>query len=106
MATDVAVHFETQGGTLVSQALSYNSEQFCWELRFLGAEESLTWRSGRLLNEKDEDVVPESSWLDMTTQNREMLLAITAGEPGEFDIQSVLPSMEVLHEAERSAQAG
>ena len=99
-------HFEAGPGTLVSQALSYNSEQFCWELRFLGAEESLTWRNGRLLNEKDEDVVPESSWLDMTAQNREMLHAIASGEPGEFDIQSVLPCMEVLHEAEKSARAG
>jgi 2-hydroxy-4-carboxymuconate semialdehyde hemiacetal dehydrogenase len=106
MATDAALHFEAGQGTLVSQALSYNSEQFCWELRFLGAEESLTWRNGRLLNEKDEDVVPEASWLDMTTQNREMLHAITSGEPGEFDIQSVLPSMQVLHEAETSARAG
>jgi 2-hydroxy-4-carboxymuconate semialdehyde hemiacetal dehydrogenase len=105
MATDLAIHFEAGAGTLVSQALSYNSEQFCWELRFLGAEESLTWRNGRLLNERDEDVVPESSWLDMTPQNREMLHAIAAGEPGDFDIQSVLPCMEVLHEAEKSAQA-
>jgi 2-hydroxy-4-carboxymuconate semialdehyde hemiacetal dehydrogenase len=105
MATDVALHFEAGQGTLVSQALSYNSEQFCWELRFLGAEESLTWRNGRLLNEKDEDVVPETSWLDMSTQNREMLHAITSGTPGEFDIQSVLHSMQVLHEAEVSAKA-
>jgi 2-hydroxy-4-carboxymuconate semialdehyde hemiacetal dehydrogenase len=106
MATDVAIHFEAGQGTLISQALSYNSEQFCWELRFLGAEESLMWRNGRLLNEKDEDVVPESSWLDMTTQNGEMLHAITAGEPSDFDIQSMLPCMEVLHEAETSAGAG
>jgi 2-hydroxy-4-carboxymuconate semialdehyde hemiacetal dehydrogenase len=105
MATDVAIHFEAGGGTLVSQALSYNSEQFCWELRFLGAEESLTWRNGRLLNEKDEDVVPESSWLDMTLQNSEMLHAIVSGEPGAFDIECVLPCMEVLHEAETSAHA-
>jgi len=106
MATDVAIHFEAGQGTLVSQALSYNSEQFCWELRFLGAEESFTWRNGRLLNEKDEDVVPESSWLDMTMQNREMLNAIRTGGPSDFDIESMLPCMEVLHEAEKSAKSG
>src|SRR5947208_12031302 len=76
MATDVSLHFRTPSNQLVSLALTYNTEQFCWELRCHGDEDTLTFRNGDLLNEKDEAVVPHRSWLDLTAQNQQMLATL------------------------------
>ena len=104
MAMDVSIHFRTEARQLVTQALTYNADELCWELRFFGDEEVLTFRNGRLFNEKKEDVVPQASWLDLIPQNRQMLAAIREGDPSDYDIESVLPAMEVLQQAQSSAE--
>ena len=103
MAMDVSIQFRTAQQQVVTQALTYNAEEMCWELRFLGDEDVLIFDTGRLLNEKHEDLIPEASHLDLVSQNSKMLAALRDGTPGDYEIESVLPAMRVLHDAERSA---
>lgn len=105
MPMETCVHFRTSSNQLVAHALSYNTEGLCWELRCIGEEDVLTYRNGKLLNEKNEDVVPEASWIDLIPQNRQMLATLTRGEPSDYDISSVLAPMKVLHHAQLSAAA-
>jgi 2-hydroxy-4-carboxymuconate semialdehyde hemiacetal dehydrogenase len=103
MAMDASVHFQTTKQQLVTHALTYNAEQICWEVRFMGDQDTLTYRNGRLLNEDNEQVVPESYWADLVQQNKAMLASIQAGAPSDFDVAAVLPAMKVLQEAQSSA---
>jgi 2-hydroxy-4-carboxymuconate semialdehyde hemiacetal dehydrogenase len=103
MAMDLVVQFRTAAEQLVTHSLTYNTEAFCWELRFMGDEETLTYHNGQLLNEKNVQVIPESYWVDLVQQNLEMLTSISEGSPSEFDVESVLPAMKVLDQAQSSA---
>lgn len=105
MIMDATVHFSSGEKQLVTHALTYNTEQLIWEVRFVGREETLTYRNSRLLNEKGDQVVPERSWVDLVLQNKEILDSIDRGVPSDYDLTSVLASMRVLHEAEISAIA-
>jgi 2-hydroxy-4-carboxymuconate semialdehyde hemiacetal dehydrogenase len=99
MAMDVSLHYSI-GDQLFTHALTYNTEQFMLELRFIGDEHVLTYRNGQLLDGEARPVLPEFSWLDLTVQDGEMLATLSAGQETEFDIDSVLPTMEVLHSAD------
>ena len=104
MALDVGVQMVAAGGELITQALTYNLEQLTWRLQFIGLEDVLTCIDGRLTNEAGEELVPETSLVDLTVQNRELLHAWRSGEKCEYDLASVLPTMEVLGRAQRSAE--
>jgi len=101
---DAVVHFRTSEKQLVTHSLTYNTEQLCWEVRFIGSDKSLTYLNGHLLDEKGEPVLPESSWLDLLPQNRDILKGVQRGAPSDYDVASVLAPMRVLHEAELSAK--
>ncbi len=49
---DVSLHFRTNSHQLVTQSLTCNTEQLCWELRFIGDEDVLAFRNGRFFNEQ------------------------------------------------------
>jgi 2-hydroxy-4-carboxymuconate semialdehyde hemiacetal dehydrogenase len=103
MALDLGIQMSAAGGELITQALSYNVEQSLWRLQFIGHEDVLTFENGRLTNEAGQVLVPEPPANDLTQQNRELLEASQSGEPCEFDLAGVLPTMEVLDRAQRSA---
>ena len=105
MIMDASVHFCTDKRQLVSNALTYNTGQFCWEVHFMGDEESLIYKNGRLSDEEGVQVIRESSWVDLVPQDKEMLESIAQGTPSEYDINTVLAPMKVLHQAEVSAAA-
>ena len=104
MALDVGVQMVAAGGELITQALTYNLEQLTWQLQFIGLEDVLTYNRGRLTNEAGEELVPKAALDDLTVQNRELLHAWRSGEECEYDLSSVLPTMEVLGRAQRSAE--
>jgi hypothetical protein len=54
MAMDVSQHFHTASSQLVTQSLTYNAEQLCWELRFIGDEDVLTFRNGQFFNDENQ----------------------------------------------------
>lgn len=103
MVLDVGVQMLTRGGELITHSLSYNVEQPVWQLQFIGHEDTLTFLNGRLTNEAGEELVPELPTGDLTAQNRELLHAFRSGEASEFDLSSLLATMEVLSRAQTSA---
>ena len=96
----------TTDGVLITQSLSYNVEQSVWRLQFIGHEDVLTFEDGRLTNEAGQEIVPQTPLADLRAQNRELLHAFGSGEKCEYDLASVLASMEVLGCADRSADDG
>ena len=104
MALDVGVQMVAAGGELITQSLTYNLERLAWRLQFIGHEDVLTYDSGRLTNEAGEVLVAETPLDDLTEQNRELLHAWRSSEPCEYDLGSVLPTMEVLGRAQASAE--
>ena len=104
MPLDVGVQMTTADGVLVAQSLTYNTEQSEWRLKFIAHEDVLSFDGGRLTNEAGEVLVAGSSLTDLIVQDGELLHAYRSGQPCEFDLSGVLPSMEVLGRAQASAQ--
>jgi 2-hydroxy-4-carboxymuconate semialdehyde hemiacetal dehydrogenase len=106
MVLDVGVQMladSPSGGQLITQALSYNVERPTWRLEFIGHEDVLTCIDGRLTNEAGEELTPTAPLSELTVQDREIVAVWRSGEPCEFDLAGVLPAMEVLDRAQRSA---
>jgi 2-hydroxy-4-carboxymuconate semialdehyde hemiacetal dehydrogenase len=106
MVLDVGVQMLTAEGELITHSLSYNVEEPVWQLQFIGHEDVLTFRNGRLTSEAGEEVVPESPTSDLTVQDGEILHAFRTGERCEYELGAVLPTMEVLGRAQQSADRG
>ena len=104
MAMDVSVVFRTAGHQIVSHSLTYNTEQFHWELRFIGDEDVLTFREARCLDESNQPVAPEVEIRDLTAQNSQMLAALRDHTPSDYDVDEILPAMRVLHQAQKAAE--
>jgi 2-hydroxy-4-carboxymuconate semialdehyde hemiacetal dehydrogenase len=105
MKLDVGIQMVTGGGELVTHSLSYNVEQPLWQIQFIGHEDVLTFRDGRLTNEAGHDIAPEVPMSDLRVQNRELLEAFRSGGQCEYDLSSVLATMEVLGRAQNCASA-
>ena len=104
MPLDLGLQMVTATRQLVTQALSYNVERVSWQLRFIAHEDVLTFDNGRLLNEAGEPLLPDSAITDLTAQNLELLRAWRQDEPSDYDLERVLPAMEVLDRAQRSTE--
>jgi 2-hydroxy-4-carboxymuconate semialdehyde hemiacetal dehydrogenase len=104
MTLDVGVQMVTAGGELITQSLSYNVEQGVWRLQFIGHEDVLTFQDGRLTNEAGQELAAETSVVDLTVQNRELLHSFRSGDPCEYELSSMLATMEVLGRAQDCAQ--
>jgi 2-hydroxy-4-carboxymuconate semialdehyde hemiacetal dehydrogenase len=99
MALDLGVQLVAASGELITQSLSYNVESPTWRLQFIGHEDVLTLLNGSLTTEAGEQIAPHSPMAELTVQNRELLLAFHSGEPVDYDLASILPTMEVLGRA-------
>ena len=103
MAVDLGVQMVAADGELITQSLSYNVELPTWRLQFIGHEDVLTLLNGYLTTESSQAIAPHSPMAELTVQSRELLHAWRTGEPCEYDLASVLPTMEVLGRAQSSA---
>jgi 2-hydroxy-4-carboxymuconate semialdehyde hemiacetal dehydrogenase len=103
MELDVGLQMVTSGGELITHALSYNVEQPVWQLQFIGDEDVLTFVNGRLTNEAGQELVPHTPTSDLAVQDGELVQSFRSGEKSEFDLSSVLATMEVLGRAQQSA---
>jgi hypothetical protein len=104
MTMDIAIAFQTYAQQVVTQSLTYNTEQLCWEMRFIGDENTLTFRNGQLLDENEEEVVPQASYLDLIPQDSQMLAALVEGTTSDYEISSILGAMRILERAAMSVQ--
>jgi 2-hydroxy-4-carboxymuconate semialdehyde hemiacetal dehydrogenase len=105
MAVDLGVQMVVAGGELITQSLSYNVERPTWRIQFIGTEDVLTLLDGRLTTEAGEELTPAAPMAELTVQNRELLHAWRTGEACDYDLASVLPTMEALGRAQMSADA-
>ena len=105
MAMDVSVSFATPERQLVMHALTYNTSEFVWELRFVGDEELLTFRDTGLFDESGEEIVPAVPLRNLHAQNEQMLDTILNGAPSDYTAESVLPAMRVLEAAQQRVKA-
>jgi 2-hydroxy-4-carboxymuconate semialdehyde hemiacetal dehydrogenase len=105
MFLDVGIQMVTAGGELVTHSLSYNVEQPMWQLQFIGHEDVLMFRDGRLTNEAGDELAPEKPVVDLTVQDGELLQAYRSGDSCVYELAAVLPTMEVLGRAHTSADA-
>lgn len=104
MTLDVGVQMVTAERVLISQSLSYNVEQGMWRLQFIGHEDVLTFENGRLTNEAGAEVASYTPTAELTAQNGELLQAFRTGQPCEFDLKNVIPTMEALGRVQSSAE--
>ena len=105
MALDVGVQMLTADGVLITHSLSYNVEQGVQRLQFIGHEDVLTYEDGGLTSERGEILIPKSPANDLTAQNRELLQAFQTQGHCEFELATVLPTMEVLGRAQAAAES-
>lgn len=105
MHLDVGLQMVTESGTLITQALSYNVEQGVQRLQFIGHEDVLTYEDGRLTNDRGAELVAKPPANDLAPQNREVLRAFHSREASEFDLTTVLLTMQVLGRAQSSADS-
>jgi 2-hydroxy-4-carboxymuconate semialdehyde hemiacetal dehydrogenase len=103
MAVDLGVQMVAANGELITQSLSYNVESPTWRLQFIGHEDVLTLLNGHLTTESGQEIAPHSPMAELTVQSRELLHAWRTREACDFDLASVLPTMEVLGRAQQSA---
>ncbi len=100
MLVDVAVHFATSDQQIVTQSLTYNCAKPLWELRFVGDEEVLMIRNGKLFTEAGDELETQSFENDLAVQDQEIIDAVRNNHPTVFDLDAVLPSLEVLQQAQ------
>jgi 2-hydroxy-4-carboxymuconate semialdehyde hemiacetal dehydrogenase len=100
MTMDLSVSFATAERQVITHALTYNTAQETWIVRFVGDEELLVYCGGALHDEHGNEVVPAMEWSDLRPQNRDILDAIRDDAFSDYSIESVLPAMRVLQEAE------
>lgn len=102
MTMDLSLAFKTTSDQLVTNALTYNTDEVVWELRFVTNRGLLTFRDGALLDQSGRIIVPAMSVRDVSRQDDTILGALESGSPCEFDLDQVMPAMRLLDLAERS----
>jgi 2-hydroxy-4-carboxymuconate semialdehyde hemiacetal dehydrogenase len=106
MTLDVGVQMVAAGGELITQALTYNAERPVRRLQFIGHEDVLTWDDSRLVGASGHELVPATSATDLAVQDGEILHSFHGGAQSEYDLGSILPTMEILGRAQHSAALG
>ncbi len=100
---DMCLSMRLQGKVLVSIAQSYNISKFRWRVLFIGEEETLEFDDGTLYDGQGNVVVPHRSVVDLYDQDHEFVAAVREERDPGITGEDVLPAMEVLQEAQVSA---
>jgi 2-hydroxy-4-carboxymuconate semialdehyde hemiacetal dehydrogenase len=105
MTMDLSVSFRTPELQVVTHTLTYNTAREIWLTRFVADEELLIYQDGSLLDDQGQELVPAMDWSDLRPQDQDMLAAIRGEAESEFSIESVLPAMRALQDAELEGSA-
>jgi hypothetical protein len=65
----------------------------------------LIYQDGALLDDEGREVIPAMDWSDLRPQDQDMLAAIRGEAESDYSIESVLPAMRVLQDAELEGTA-
>jgi 2-hydroxy-4-carboxymuconate semialdehyde hemiacetal dehydrogenase len=96
MSMDLAIGFATESSQLVTHVLTYNTATDLGEWRLVTDDDLLVVRGSGLATLTGETIVPEHEWTDLSAQDSAIVRAIRSGEPSDFDVDSVLPTMGLL----------
>ena len=96
MTMDLAIGFATEQRTLVSHVLTYNSASDLSEWRLVTDRELMIVADGTLTTIDGKLLVAGSEWWDLRAQDGAIIAAIRNGEPSDFDLEAVMPSMRLL----------
>jgi 2-hydroxy-4-carboxymuconate semialdehyde hemiacetal dehydrogenase len=100
MTMDLALGFKTETSQLVTHVLTYNSPVDFGEWRFVTDHDFLLVRDGVLEGSDGQSLVTGHEWWDLQVQDDAIVQAISSGEPSDFDVETVLPTMQVLQRCE------
>ena len=101
MAMDLSLTFTSSSRQVVTHALTYNTSELIWELRFVTDQGLFTFRNGELLDQSGRTLVSAVSVRDVSRQDDAILAALESDSPSDYDLDQVMPSMRVLDLAER-----
>jgi 2-hydroxy-4-carboxymuconate semialdehyde hemiacetal dehydrogenase len=96
MTMDLTIGFATEASQLITHVLTYNTRTDLGEWRLVTDDDLLVVRDGALANLAGETIVAEHEWSDLSVQDSAIVRAIRSGEPSDFDVESVLPTMRLL----------
>jgi len=99
---DLEISWETPMGTLVQIAMSYNSHRSIHDYLLIGAEQTLLFAGGRLLDADDTVLAPPESGGPgpIVAQDAEFLAAVREGRPATPGGRDVLPAMALLQQVQ------
>ena len=100
---DLDILLRTPHNQLISLSLSYNTHLAMDEYVIVGAEESLRFRRGRLVEPQGQDTAPaevDQYQLGWEAQDREFLAAIAERRAPECSGAEALPALAVLQEVQ------
>jgi 2-hydroxy-4-carboxymuconate semialdehyde hemiacetal dehydrogenase len=101
MTMDLAIGFATEASQLVTHALTYNTPSDLEEWRVVTDGELMIVREGGLATAGGEEIVAGRDWSDLREQDGAIVSAIRSGEPSEFDVATVLPTMRLLERCQQ-----
>jgi 2-hydroxy-4-carboxymuconate semialdehyde hemiacetal dehydrogenase len=104
MAMELSLTFSSASRQLVTHALTYNTSELVWELRFVTDQGLFTFRNGELLDQSQRTLVPAVSVRDVSRQDDAIFAALASDNLSDYDLEQVMPSMRVLDLAERSME--
>ena len=102
---DISIGMRTADGRLVTSANSFNNHgPIQSEYRFIGEEQTLLVRKGKLTDHEGTEIeLPASG--DIAIQDREFFAAIAEGRQPLTSCRACLPTMEILDRIQRSIDA-
>jgi len=98
---DMSLSMKLSGGELFTLAQSFNLESLRWNLTVAGDQGTLEFDNGTLYDLDRKEIVPYQSIVDLHEQNREFVDAFRNERKPAIGPSDVLPTMEILAEAER-----
>ena len=82
---------------IASHSLTYNASALSWQMRFCGTHGDYLFDSGKLFGTGGELLVEGASIRDLGFQDAQILDGLRSGQPTDFEVRDVLPTMRALH---------
>jgi 2-hydroxy-4-carboxymuconate semialdehyde hemiacetal dehydrogenase len=100
MTMDVSVSFKTPKNELVTYSGSYNAADGVSHMLFVADEGLFRLERSRLLDDQGNELFEAAEWADLRRQDTAIVEAIRGGTPSDFEIDTVLPTMRLLAQAQ------
>lgn len=103
MTMDLSIAFATAERQLITHVLTYNTPTDVSEWRLVTDSDLMVIHENRLATIGGEEVVGGYDWSDLRQQDGAIVRAIHSGEPSDFDVETVLPTMRLLERCQEQS---